>query len=89
MVIATSAAVAMVGAAGFAIGPRVSVAVPADATTIDCAGLVITAGFYNAHVHFTDPLRWDGAASRPAAMKGMLYSRRYSQTRRPVYPETP
>ena len=24
------------------------------------------------------------AASRPAAMKGTLYSRRYSQTRRPV-----
>ena len=38
---------------------------PAGATRIDCAGLVITAGFWNCHVHFSEP-KWDNAASLPA-----------------------
>ena len=48
------------------IGPRSTVTVPAGATIIDCKGLVITAGFYNNHVHFTDPKRWSDARSRSA-----------------------
>ena len=48
------------------IGPRATVAIPAATTTIDCTSLVITAGFYNNHVHFTDPKRWGDAASIPA-----------------------
>ncbi len=48
------------------VGPRASVAIPPAATTIDCAGLVVTAGFYNNHVHFTDPRRWSEASSKPA-----------------------
>lgn len=50
-----------------AVGARARVNVPSSVTTIDCAGLVITAGFYNAHVHFTDPNRWVNAVARPAA----------------------
>ena len=48
------------------VGPRATVAIPAATTTIDCTNLVVTAGFYNNHVHFTDPKRWDNAASIPA-----------------------
>jgi imidazolonepropionase-like amidohydrolase len=32
---------------------------------IDCTGLVIAAGFWNCHVHFTEP-KWENAASLPA-----------------------
>jgi imidazolonepropionase-like amidohydrolase len=35
---------------------------PAGATLIDCAGLVITAGFWNCHVHFSEP-KWDNATA--------------------------
>jgi imidazolonepropionase-like amidohydrolase len=34
-----------------AVGPRARVAVPRTATVIDCTGLVVTAGFWNSHVH--------------------------------------
>jgi imidazolonepropionase-like amidohydrolase len=45
------------------VGPRAGVPIPANTTAIDCTGLIVTAGFYNNHVHFTDPRRWDNAAS--------------------------
>jgi len=45
-------------------------------TVIDCKGMVVTAGFWNSHVHFTEP-KWENAASLPAAqlaeqLQGML-----------------
>ena len=40
--------------------------VPHDAQKIDCAGLTITAGFWNSHVHFFER-QWANAASIPAA----------------------
>jgi imidazolonepropionase-like amidohydrolase len=49
-----------------AAGARAVVTVPAGATVLDCKGLVITAGFYNSHVHFTDVARWMDAKSQPA-----------------------
>jgi imidazolonepropionase-like amidohydrolase len=49
-----------------AVGPRATVAIPAGATTIDGKGLTVTAGFYNNHVHFTDPKRWDNAGAAAA-----------------------
>lgn len=49
-----------------AVGPRDKVAVPAGAKVLDCSGLVITAGFQNSHVHFTE-LKWLGAAEQPAS----------------------
>jgi imidazolonepropionase-like amidohydrolase len=48
-----------------AVGKSGEIALPADAQKIDCAGLVITAGFQNSHVHFTEQ-KWDDAAHQPA-----------------------
>lgn len=48
-----------------AIGNRSDVQVPQGARVIDCAGKSLTAGFWNSHVHFTEPA-WRGAASAPA-----------------------
>ena len=45
-----------------AVGARADVRVPAGATIIDCAGATVTAGFWNSHVHFTDPVWSDGTA---------------------------
>jgi imidazolonepropionase-like amidohydrolase len=49
-----------------AVGPRDKVEVPAGARTLDCSGLVITAGFQNSHVHFTEE-KWFGVAGQPAS----------------------
>ena len=38
-----------------AVGPGATVKVPRDATVIDCKGLVVTAGFWNSHVHVLTP----------------------------------
>jgi len=48
-----------------AIGNRSDVQVPQGARVIDCAGKSLTAGFWNSHVHFMEPV-WRGAASAPA-----------------------
>jgi imidazolonepropionase-like amidohydrolase len=37
------------------IGPKAEVRVPRGATVIDCKGLVVTAGFWNSHVHILLP----------------------------------
>lgn len=37
------------------IGPKAEVRVPRGATIIDCKGLVVTAGFWNSHVHILLP----------------------------------
>ena len=48
------------------VGSRNDRQVPKDATVIDCTGQVVTAGFWNSHVHFTDA-RWEHAATMPGA----------------------
>jgi imidazolonepropionase-like amidohydrolase len=48
------------------IGSRGDVQVPSDARVIDCTGKTVVAGFWNSHVHFTEPV-WRGAGSAPAA----------------------
>jgi imidazolonepropionase-like amidohydrolase len=48
-----------------AVGTKDKVQVPRGAKTIDCAGKTIVAGFWNSHVHFTEP-KWNNAASLPA-----------------------
>jgi imidazolonepropionase-like amidohydrolase len=48
------------------VGPRDRVTIPGGARIVDCTGGTITAGFWNSHVHFTDP-QWGNAASLPAA----------------------
>src|SRR5271157_5236701 len=59
-----------------AVGPRDQVELPKSTYVIECAGRVITAGFWNSHVHFTEDA-WKDAATSPAAkleehMKTML-----------------
>jgi len=49
-----------------AVGSRRSIQVPRDIDTIDCAGLTITAGFWNSHVHFFER-KWTNAATIPAS----------------------
>jgi imidazolonepropionase-like amidohydrolase len=39
--------------------------IPPGAETIDCTGRTIVAGFWNSHVHFTEP-KWENATNLPA-----------------------
>lgn len=48
------------------IGPDGRVKVPKGLPFIDCGGKVITAGFWNSHVHFIEPV-WDAAETAPPA----------------------
>lgn len=49
-----------------ALGRRSDVAIPAGARVSGCGGGVLTAGFYNSHVHFTGEA-FAGARGKPAA----------------------
>jgi len=49
-----------------AVGPRSMVQIPQNVPVLDCAGLTITAGFWNSHVHFTER-KWANAAGIPAS----------------------
>lgn len=49
-----------------AVGTQGKVRIPPDAETVDCTGRTIVAGFWNNHVHFTEP-KWENAADLPAA----------------------
>jgi imidazolonepropionase-like amidohydrolase len=62
-----------------AVGRRADVAVPSGAVTLDCAGATVSAGFWNSHVHFTQPV-WNDAGTAPAeqlaaGLRAMLTSR--------------
>ena len=48
-----------------AVGPRRAVQVPGGTPTLDCTGLIITAGFWNSHVHFIER-KWANARNIPA-----------------------
>ena len=37
------------------VGPSATIKIPRSATIIDCKGLVVTAGFWNSHVHILSP----------------------------------
>ena len=49
-----------------AVGRRGEIDVPEDCEAIDCAGLTVTAGFWNSHVHFFER-KWSGADAVPAS----------------------
>src|SRR5271167_1610760 len=49
-----------------AVGKEDDVQIPKSAYIIECAGRVITAGFWNSHVHFTEDA-WKDAVTAPAA----------------------
>jgi imidazolonepropionase-like amidohydrolase len=48
-----------------AVGGRGDVRLPDGAVTLDCTGATVSAGFWNSHVHFTEPV-WNDAATSPA-----------------------
>ncbi|HEY9258686.1 amidohydrolase family protein, partial [Chitinophaga sp.] len=50
-----------------AVGTRQQVKIPAHMPVLDCTGLVLTAGFWNSHVHFIEP-KWNHADSLPVAV---------------------
>jgi imidazolonepropionase-like amidohydrolase len=52
-----------------AVGPSSSIQLPRLAravTVVDCKGMIVTAGFWNSHVHFTEDV-WKNAATGNAA----------------------
>jgi imidazolonepropionase-like amidohydrolase len=49
-----------------AVGTRTSVKIPPAAKLVDCSGAVIVPGFWNSHVHFTEP-HWARSDTLPAA----------------------
>ncbi len=57
--------VVMSGGKIAAVGPHKDIAIPGGAKTIDGKGLIVTAGFQNSHVHFTEPLWLDAAHQLP------------------------
>ena len=62
----TGAVIVATGGVITAIGRTGEVQIPAEARVIDCTGKTIVAGFWNSHVHFTEPV-WKTSASGPAA----------------------
>lgn len=58
------------------------VQVPADATVIPCNHCVVTAGFWNAHVHFTEPkwsmANWKSVATLNPQLADMFLSRGFT-----------
>jgi imidazolonepropionase-like amidohydrolase len=53
------------------VGGRAHVKVPPGAAALDGSGLVVTAGFWNSHVHLSSP-EWTNAAGLPAERLGGL-----------------
>jgi imidazolonepropionase-like amidohydrolase len=49
-----------------AVGAKDTIHIPRGFDVVDCTGKTIVAGFWNSHVHFTEP-KWEGAANLPAA----------------------
>ncbi|MGA7243447.1 MAG: amidohydrolase family protein [Terracidiphilus sp.] len=63
-----------------AVGKQVEV--PSDATIVPCDHCVVTAGFWNAHVHFTEPkwsmANWKSAATLNPQLADMFLSRGFT-----------
>src|SRR4051812_27653799 len=49
-----------------AAGPRARIQFPQNTPTLDCAGLTVTAGFWNSHVHFFER-KWADAGTIPSS----------------------
>jgi imidazolonepropionase-like amidohydrolase len=62
------------------VGPNV--ALPADAQKVACNGCTVAAGFWNAHVHFTEPkwqwTQWKSADKLNAQLADMFLSRGFT-----------
>jgi imidazolonepropionase-like amidohydrolase len=59
-----------------------AVTIPAGATVLPCNGCVVTAGFWNAHVHFTEPkwnmANWKSSQKLNAQLADMLTGRGFT-----------
>jgi imidazolonepropionase-like amidohydrolase len=55
-----------------AVGPTASIHSPRNATTYDCTGLTITAGFWNSHVHILPPQLLHAEQHSPAELNAQL-----------------
>src|SRR5688500_1235847 len=60
------AVVLIEGANIVAVGARRATTIPRGVPIVDCTGLMITAGFWNSHVHFFER-KWADAARTPAS----------------------
>ena len=60
-----NAVVIMRGATIAQVGSSSSLAIPPGATIVDLGGAIVTAGFQNSHVHFSEQ-KWAGAAGHSA-----------------------
>lgn len=56
-----------------ALGPRATTAIPPGAEIVDARGATITAAFWNAHVHLTEPALADAATAPPAQLASALH----------------
>ena len=54
------------------MGKRGEVKIPKSYQVIDCTGKVITAGFWNSHVHFTEEVWNDAATASPDKLEPHL-----------------
>lgn len=63
-----------------AVGRQIEI--PAGTPQVPCSGCVVTAGFWNAHVHFTEPKwiasEWKSAATLDAQLADMFLSRGFT-----------
>jgi imidazolonepropionase-like amidohydrolase len=48
------------------VGENGKIKIPPRSQVVDCTGLTLTAGFWNSHVHFSEP-KWQNASSLPAS----------------------
>jgi imidazolonepropionase-like amidohydrolase len=55
-----------------ALGPSAAIKIPGDATVIDCKGLVVTAGFWNSHVHILTPGLLHAEGLTPEQIKSQI-----------------
>lgn len=58
-----SASILIGGGRIITVGERIQI--PPDAKVIRCDGCSVMAGFWNSHIHFTEP-KWDSATTQPA-----------------------
>lgn len=63
----TDAIIVAAGGVITAVGKRGEVQIPKDGRVIDCTGKTVVAGFWNSHVHFTEPA-WNNAGGTPAGL---------------------
>ena len=66
------AVIIVAGGSISAVGSRSDVQVPQDARIIDCSGRSLTAGFWNSHVHFTEPARRQAGSAPAEALTGHM-----------------